>query len=134
MGDAILAVFGTSNEDSPVEDAIHAVWDIMMHTQSNQVARGKMIDIGIGVHSGKAIAGIIGSNDRYEYTFIGDVVNTANRLDGLTKRLGYKVIISQEAFMQLNADEKERFTDLGIHKIRGKTEKVHVYGAFEVEE
>ncbi|MEJ2142682.1 MAG: adenylate/guanylate cyclase domain-containing protein, partial [Gammaproteobacteria bacterium] len=134
MGDAILAVFGTTSEDNPVEDAIHAVWDIMLHTQSNQLGRGKMIDIGIGVHSGKALAGIIGSNDRYEYTFIGDVVNTANRLDGLTKRLGYKVIISQDAYMQLSHDEKERFLDLGVHKIRGKQEKVHVYGAFEVEQ
>lgn len=134
MGDAILAVFGTTSEDNPVEDAIHAVWDIMLHTQSNKLGRGKMIDIGIGVHSGKALAGIIGSNDRYEYTFIGDVVNTANRLDGLTKRLGFKVIISQDAYMQLSADEKERFIDLGAHKIRGKAEKVHVYGAFEVEQ
>jgi adenylate cyclase len=106
----------------------------MLHTQSNQLGRGKMIDIGIGVHSGKALAGIIGSNDRYEYTFIGDVVNTANRLDGLTKRLGYKVIISQDAYMQLSHDEKERFLDLCVHKIRGKQEKVHVYGAFEVEQ
>ena len=133
MGDAILAVFGTSNEENPVEDAIHAAWDIMQHTQANNLGRGKMIDIGIGIHSGRALAGIIGSNDRYEYTFIGDVVNTANRLDGLTKRLGFKVIISQDAYMELSADEKERFIDLGVHKIRGKTEKVHVYGAFEAE-
>jgi class 3 adenylate cyclase len=130
MGDAILAVFGTTNEDNPVEDAIHAVRDIMLHTQANKINAGKIIDIGIGVHSGKAIAGIIGSNDRYEYTFIGDVVNTASRLDGLTKRLGYKVIISQDAYLQLNHDEKERFTNLGKHKIRGKQEMVHVYGAF----
>lgn len=134
MGDAILAVFGTTNEENPVEDAINAVWDIMLHTQSNKINSGKMIDIGIGIHSGKALAGIIGSNDRYEYTFVGDVVNTANRLDGLTKRLGYKVIISVDAFKQLSHDQKERFTDLGRHKIRGKQEKVHVYGAFSVNE
>lgn len=134
MGDAILAVFGVNDEENPVEDATKSVWDIMLHTHGNKTRSGESIDIGIGIHSGRAMAGIIGSNDRYEYTFIGDVVNTASRLDGLTKRLGYKVIISQAAYTELGHDERERFTDLGKHKIRGKAELVHVYGALEAEE
>lgn len=133
MGDAILAVFGANDEKSAAEDAIKTAWDILLHTRSNKIRSGKTIDIGIGIHSGKALAGIIGSNNRYEYTFIGDVVNTASRLDGITKRLGYKLIISQDTYMQLNHDEKERFIDLGVHQVRGKAEKVHVYGAIEAE-
>lgn len=134
MGDAILAVFGANNEVSPVEDAIKTAWDIMLHTSSNKIRSGKAIDIGIGIHSGRAVAGIIGSNNRYEYTFIGDVVNTASRLDGLTKRLGYKVVISDKAYEQLSHSERERFIDLGKHKIRGKAEQVHVYGAMEADD
>lgn len=133
MGDAILAVFGVNDEKAPVEDAIKSTWDIMMHTHSNKIHSGKAIDIGIGIHAGRALAGIIGSSSRYEYTFIGDVVNTASRLDGLTKRLGFKVIISHEAYSRLSHDEHERFTDLGKHKLRGKDEHVHVYGALEAE-
>ncbi|MGD8484935.1 MAG: adenylate/guanylate cyclase domain-containing protein [Thioalkalispiraceae bacterium] len=134
MGDAILAVFGTEEEQNPVEDAVRTAWEILSHSRSNKIRSGKTIDIGIGIHTGTALAGIIGSNNRYEYTFIGDVVNTASRLDGLTKRLGYKVIISQDAYNQLGHDERERFTDLGRHQIRGKTDPVHVYGAIEAQE
>lgn len=129
MGDAILAVFGIDNKDQAAHNAIKAAMHILSHTRTINLGDGKEFDIGIGIHMGKAVAGTIGSADRYEYTFIGDVVNTASRLDGLSKRLGYRVIISDKVYDQLTEESRSIFFDLGEQRIRGKSENVHVYGA-----
>jgi len=129
MGDAILAVFGIDGKDQAAYNALQAAMHIISHTKTINLGDGKEFDIGIGIHLGKAVAGTIGSADRYEYTFIGDVVNTASRLDGLSKRLGYRVIVSDKVFNQLPEDLRDMFFDLGSQRIRGKTESVHVYGA-----
>ena len=129
MGDAILAVFGSDGESDYVMQAVDAAWDILMHTNSATMRDGTKFDIGIGVHKGKAAAGTIGSSERFEYTFIGDAVNTASRLDGLSKRLNYKIIISGEVFSNLSRDSQDRFVDLGQQSIRGKSQPLHVYGA-----
>ena len=129
MGDAILAVFGIDGGSRYIEDAVDTAWDILMHSGSIKLRDGSQFEIGIGVHKGRAAAGTIGSADRYEYTFIGDAVNTASRLDGLSKRLGYNLITSAEVYNELGGDSKEKFADLGWQTIRGKSTAVHVYGA-----
>ncbi|MDH5326556.1 MAG: hypothetical protein OEZ68_09240 [Gammaproteobacteria bacterium] len=129
MGDAILAVFGIDNNEEYIQAAIDTAWDILMHSDSIKMRDGSTFHIGIGVHKGLAAAGTIGSADRYEYTFIGDAVNTASRLDGLSKRLGYQLITSKEVYQELNRDSQDRFVDLGSQHIRGKSTAVHVYGA-----
>lgn len=129
MGDAILGVFGSGSKDDAIQDAIQAAFHIITHTKTIRLGDADAFDIGIGIHTGYAVAGTIGSADRYEYTFIGDVVNTASRLDGLSKRLGYRIIISDDAYELLSGEYREKFVDLGFQKIRGKSEAVHVYGA-----
>lgn len=129
MGDAILAIFPLDNETATVDNAIDTAWDIIMHSHAIRLPDGDSFNVGIGIHMGYATAGTIGSQNRFEYTFIGDTVNTASRLDGLSKRLGYSIIISQETYSHLNATTKQRFVDLGVQKIRGKSEPLHVYGA-----
>ena len=132
MGDAILAIFPLDDKTATIDDAIETAWDIVMHSQAIRLPDGDRFNVGIGIHMGYATAGTIGSHNRFEYTFIGDTVNTASRLDGLSKRLGYSIIISEETYNHLQADTKERFVDLGEQKIRGKTEPLHVYGASAV--
>ncbi|MGD8641701.1 MAG: adenylate/guanylate cyclase domain-containing protein, partial [Gammaproteobacteria bacterium] len=129
MGDAILAVFGIDGGTSYVQEAVDAAWDILMHSSSATMRDGTKFDIGIGVHKGHAAAGTIGSSERFEYTFIGDAVNTASRLDGLSKRLNYKIIISGDVHECLKRDAQERFADLGKQSIRGRSQPIHVYGA-----
>lgn len=129
MGDAILAVFGVEGEAGYVERAVETAWDIIMHSDSIIMRDGTKFEIGIGIHKGRAAAGTIGSAERYEYTFIGDAVNTASRLDGLTKRTNHKIIISDAVYSNLNRDTQARFTDLGKQMIRGKSAPIRVYGA-----
>ncbi|TNF87243.1 MAG: adenylate/guanylate cyclase domain-containing protein [Gammaproteobacteria bacterium] len=128
MGDAVLAVYGLESESNPVEDAVMSVFKILEHTRQFMLPDGSHPDMGAGIHFGKVMAGTIGSEQRYEYTFLGDAVNTASRLEGLTKRLGYRIVLSSEGYLELPESVRHRFTDLGPQRVRGKSEPIHVYG------
>ncbi len=129
LGDAIMAVFGVDGNPRYIENAVDAAFDILMHSGSAVMRDGTTFDIGIGLNCGRAAAGTIGSADRFEYTFIGDSVNTASRLDGLSKRLGYKIISSTSIYEHLPDHKKALFSDLGEHQIRGKSQPLRLYGA-----
>ena len=133
MGDAILAVFPLDNGTATIDDAVDTAWDIVTHSQAICLPDGDRFNVGIGIHMGFATAGTIGSQNRFEYTFIGDTVNIASRLDGLSKRLGYSIIISEETYRHLHIDTRERFVDLGLQQIRGKQTPLQVYGAATVQ-
>jgi adenylate cyclase len=129
IGDAILAVFGVDGDKDYARHAVEAALDIIMHSTSAVMRDGTRFDIGIGINCGRAAAGTIGSSERFEYTFIGDSVNVASRLDGLSKRLGYRIVTSAGVHDLIPEHHKAMFTDLGDHNIRGKSQAVHLYGA-----
>ena len=129
LGDAIMAVFGVDGDSRYAENAVDAAFDILMHSGSAVMQDGTTFDIGIGLNCGRAAAGTVGSADRFEYTFIGDSVNTASRLDGLSKRLGYKIISSISIYERLPDCQKALFSELGEHRIRGKSQPLRLYGA-----
>jgi len=131
IGDAILAVFGVDGDPDYATNAVEAALDILMHSTSAVMRDGTRFEVGIGINCGRAAAGTIGSSERFEYTFIGDSVNIASRLDGLSKRLGYRVVTSAGVFERIPERHKAMFTDLGSHNIRGKSQPVHLYGAMQ---
>jgi len=128
MGDAVLAVYGLESESNPVEDAVCSALEILDHTRQFTLPDGGHPEMGAGLHFGTVMAGTIGSEQRYEYTFLGDAVNTASRLEGLTKRLKYRVVISSDAYLQLPDETRQQFRDLGQQRVRGKSEPLHVFG------
>src|SRR6185503_10587278 len=94
MGDAVMAVFGDPGKPAP-DDAIRAVRAAIAMVQRREALnrersrRGlEPIEIGVGIDSGLIVMGNIGSSRRFTFTVIGDAVNSASRLEGLTKTMG----------------------------------------------
>jgi adenylate cyclase len=85
---------------------------------------GKDLAVGIGVHTGNAVVGFIGSNDRLDYTAIGDTVNLASRVEGLTK--GVARILVTEATRDA-AGDAFAWRDCGLHQVRGRDHGVRLF-------
>ncbi len=132
IGDGIMAFFGAPKKlQQPALHAFDAARAKLKNLQAvnEQIKDMQMprLQIGIGLHIGDAVVGNIGSEKRNEYTAIGDVVNTASRLEGLTKQAGYPVVASLEFVQDLPADLQSQFDDLGKMSVKGR-EAVAVYG------
>jgi class 3 adenylate cyclase len=130
IGDGLMAFFGApAVRSNPPQDAFDAAREMvgrLVDLNARLMARGvEPIAIGIGLQHGDAVVGHVGSSSRHEYTVIGDTVNTAARLEGLTKGLGYPVVCAAEVVAAL--EERSGLVDLGPQEIRGRA-AVPVYG------
>lgn len=118
QGDAALAVFGAP---VPSEDAAAqalATARILI----NRLRRLPLVDFGIGVSAGRVFAGNIGSENRYEYTVVGDAVNEAARLADRAKSVGTRVLCSQTALDLADDDERAHWMNYGSATLRGRSQ------------
>jgi adenylate cyclase len=84
-----------------------------------------VLTIGIGINYGTVTVGIIGSSERHNYSAIGDAVNVAARLEGLTKDLRRKILITEAVVSRI--EERFQFDPLGSHNVKGHS-PVKVWG------
>ncbi|MEO6420560.1 MAG: adenylate/guanylate cyclase domain-containing protein, partial [Polyangiaceae bacterium] len=128
MGDCVMAVFGApSDQPDHAARAIAAAEDMHRFVEANAPAWkrtfGVEVRLGIGISSGDALVGNLGSEARMEYTAIGDVVNVASRLEGLAQA-GQTLVTSDVATA---VGEAFTFTALGEHPLRGKKQLVQIF-------
>lgn len=129
IGDAIMAFWGAPISDPnhaqhAVEAALDMVEALQVFKQSLGGELGESFDIGIGVHSGEAVVGMIGSETKLDYTCIGDTVNTASRLEGQTKGRA-RILVS--AATKALCDDTIKFIDHGSVSVKGRDETVKIF-------
>ena len=132
IGDAILAVWGHVKSEGPAQDATLAIEAALLMKESlrrlnaDWESRGlKTFQMGIGINFGEVIFGNIGSSRKMEPTVIGDAVNTASRLEGLTKDYGRDLLIGEAAADLVKDSFRLQFVDKVTMK--GKTKPLRIY-------
>ncbi len=132
MGDGMLAVFGAPQ---PLADhaarALAAARDIrkaLVRVNAQRAARAQApIRCGVGIHSGSVVSGCLGSGSRLEFTIIGDTVNTASRLEALTKEQGVDVLVSDETARRVSSQIARGLRGLGEVSLRGRREPLRIH-------
>jgi adenylate cyclase len=134
IGDAIMVVFGVPRATGDeARRAVHTARAMQQALVAHNAQRAEAglppLRQGIGVHYGRCVAGNVGTAERLQYTVVGDTVNVASRLEGLTKELGAGVLVSEAAVEQAR-HEGEELSDLrrrGEVAVRGRDGGLTVY-------
>jgi len=129
LGDGFMALFGATGEDSTAHalDAVRAAEQLVgaVERLNRDAPATAPLAIGIGIHTGPAVVGNIGSDRRLEFTAIGDTVNVASRLEALTKTLGVSIVLSAGTRAALPDDLP--LAALEPQTLRGKAEPTAIY-------
>lgn len=130
IGDAIMAVWGApQSSDRDAHKAVRACLEMrkaLNELNERRIARGQPpISIGMGLHAGAAISGTIGSDERMEYTVIGNTVNTASRIEASTKAFGADLLISDTVIEKIGEDFKTELA--GAAEVKGRSEALKMF-------
>ena len=128
LGDGFMAIFGAPiSSDQDRQNAVRAAREIVdevhARTQDGSIPATR---IGIGLHAGMAVTGNVGSEQRKEYTIIGDVVNLASRIEQLNKQFASELLVS-EAVLSSVPELRDGSIDIGDVHVKGRGEQVRVY-------
>jgi adenylate cyclase len=134
LGDGMLAFWGVPEGDPEhAKKALTTVLDLRKELVDLNAQRSRQgqtpIRIGMGVHSGTVAAGMLGGADQHEYTIIGDAVNVASRVEGLTKTYAVDALVSEATWRLAGASF--RGDRVGEDKVKGRREAVVVYALRE---
>ena len=120
IGDAMMAIF---NAPIDLDDHRNKAVETAIEITKNMKEAGLGIEIGIGINTGEAVIGNMGSDTRFDYSAIGDCVNTAARLESATKEVGEDILIGYPTAI----DCKFRLKLLKPINVKGKSQKLSIY-------
>ncbi|MES2801490.1 MAG: adenylate/guanylate cyclase domain-containing protein [Bdellovibrionota bacterium] len=135
IGDAIMAVWGVpTGSDRDTENGLKACLEmrsaLVILNNSRRERNLTEIHIGMGLHAGAAISGTIGSEERMEFTVIGDTVNVTARIESSTKHFEVDLLVSDEVFARMSKPELQdqfKFDLAGDIEVKGKTLPLTLY-------
>ena len=126
IGDAVMALF-VGEADGAVRAAV-GMHRALEQFNDERAARGEpRLNMGVGVHTGTVMLGTIGSNERMETTVIGDAVNLASRLEGMTKHYGASLLISDATRARLRDPEVFALREVGRVRVKGRRGAIGVH-------
>ena len=128
MGDCIMA-FWNAPLDCPnhQEKAIISAREMKRKLRKMNIKEefGTELKIGIGINTGEAVVGNMGSEQRFDYSVLGDAVNLASRLEGISKNYDTTIIIGEDTYKSVK--DKFKFRKLDDVQVKGKSNKVAIY-------
>jgi adenylate cyclase len=130
IGDAVLAVFGApKNNPNHAGEAVQTAIEIQRGLDELNARWEKKgilpLRIGIGIHTGEVVTGIIGSGERKKFDVTGDTVNTASRVEGLNKEFATSILITRETLERVGG--KINVKSCGEVKVKGREKQVEVF-------
>lgn len=133
IGDGMMVIFGLdeagSTQRQAATHAAQAGLDMLRGVEALQRSLSSPLEIGVGIHQGEVIEGLIGATERLEYTFIGDAVNVAARIEGATRALGAALLISDVVKNGLSgAAAQWPWHNYGAQPLKGKQQEVQLFG------
>jgi class 3 adenylate cyclase/FixJ family two-component response regulator len=132
IGDAIMALF-SGDADRAVTGGISMLQKLAEYNTTRTRPERPPIRIGIGINTGTLMLGTVGGASRMDGTVIGDAVNLASRLEGLTKQYGVPLLISDRTFKALENPENYHIRFIDRVQVKGKSQFVAVYEVFDAD-
>lgn len=132
MGDGIMALFARNGgADQAVESAVEMQRKMIEYNGHRANMSYRPISMGIGIHTGPLMLGVVGVSDRMEGTVISDAVNLSSRLQSIAKAFNIPLVISERTFMQLEDPGKYKYRFIGKVRVKGKDAPVSVFEIFD---
>lgn len=125
-----MAIFPNSPGDA-LGAAVDMNRQLAEYNQKRLSDGRQKIRMGVGLHTGPLIMGIIGDQSRMDAATIADSVNTASRIESLTKHYGATILLSEESVQLLEDQEQYRLRYLGQVLVKGKKEPVGIYECYD---
>ena len=126
-----MAIFPECSGDC-LKAAVEMQQTLLLYNQKREKKKTEsQIRTGMGLHTGRLIMGIIGDQKRMDAATISDTVNTASRLESLTKYYGVSILLSEDSFDRIDKIENFHFRHMGKVQVKGKQEPVGIYECFD---
>ena len=130
MGDCIMAFWNApidtkNHKELAIKSALEMIDKLKELNENNGFGDNNKLNIGIGINSGKAVVGNMGSEQRFDYSVIGDAVNLASRLESSSKTLGKTIVIGEDT--RRSIETLYPFDYIDSITVKGKTEEIKVY-------
>lgn len=132
-GDGIMALFLEQSEDSLMA-SINMQKHITGYNAERVMTQRNPIKVGMGMHTGPLIMGILGDERRMEAGVVSDTVNMASRMEGLTKFYGASLIVSETSMQKLSNPEQYNYRFLGRVQVKGRKTPIGVYDFFDADQ